>query len=445
MKKILLVLYILFISISSYAQDFGGVHTSNFLPLQNIANDPTGIVRDSTKWNINVLSGQVLFLNDGQSQETDVFQKLANTGILSLDKLLGSTSNITVANGKIIFPSISYKFNHKNAIAVHFDLRGNGVYRASHESVAKLFKDVESPDGLDDLQNENLNGIVNTWTEYNVTYSRLLFENDKHEFAGGVTLKYLQGGGAGYFNMDGIDVSYDKTQINNLDFDLSYAVNETLYEITEDGKVKFNGDSGLGANIGFSYIYKDPNQKDKPYLFKAGLTINDIGSIKHSNNKGNKTYHVSMQDVPYSRFQGVETLGALIDTLKNSVDFKEIDGDDYSLSLPTTYAINADYCYSKNIYINASFSYQPSVYGKVIKSFKTKSVTTYLTPRFENKTWGFYLPMRYHNKLGANAGFGARWKGFYIGSATVIGNLFKSDSESSQFYFGVNIPIGKTI
>ena len=444
MKKLFFILPLFLSSLLVSSQDFTGIHTSNYFPLQNIANNPSGIVTDSVKWHINILSGQVVFVSDINNEETEVYKRLANAGILSLDKLLATTDNATIITGKIIFPSVAYKFNHKNALSIHFDMRANGIYRASHANIAEIFDNVQTPDGLEDLQNENLKGVVNTWTEYNLTYSRLLFENEKHVLAGGITLKLLQGGGSGYFDMDGIDVSYNKDQINHMEFDLTYAFNEALHEIAEDGKIKFDGDNGIGANIGFSYFYKDPNQPKKPYLFRAGLTINDIGSIKHSKNRGNKTYHFEMDDVPYSKFHNITSISALVDTLKNSVDFTETEGGSYSLSLPTTYTLNGDYCYKPTLFLNASFSYQPSVYNNIVKSFKADFFTMRLTPRFENKTWGFYLPLGYNNILGVNAGIAARWKYIFAGSGTLIGNLFKSDGNTNQVYFGLNIPIGKT-
>ncbi|TLX77495.1 hypothetical protein E9993_02335 [Labilibacter sediminis] len=444
MKKLLFILPLIISIAAINAQEYTGIHTSNYFPLQNISNNPSGIVTDSAKWHVNIFSGQIIFVNDINAQQGDDYKKLANMGILSLDKLLTSTNNATVISGNILFPSVSYKWNHKNAISMHLDLRANGIFRSSHTNISDLFSDVKTPDNLEDLKDENLKGVVNTWTEYNITYSRLLVENEKHILAGGITLKFLQGGGSGYFDMDGIDVSYDKDKIKHLEFDLTYAFNETLWDITEDGKIKFDGDEGFGANIGLSYFYKSTNQPHKPYLFKAGLSVRDIGYIRHKSDRGNKTYHVSMDDVPYSRFQGVETIEAFIDSVRSSVDFKEIRNGSYNLGLPTTFLLNVDYCHTPKLFLNATLNYQPSVYKNVVKSFKANFFKMTLTPRFENRTWGFYLPLAHQNYLGFSAGLAARWKSIFMGSTTLVSNIFKDDPDFSQFYFGFNIPIGKS-
>jgi len=282
--------------------------------------------------------------------------------------------------------------------------------------------------------------------EYNLTYSGVIWETPVHKVTGGITFKLLEGGGSGYFNMDGVDVSYNKDNVEYFRMDLSYALSESLSQAINDDKIELFGDTGFGISFGANYTYKPDyliSVKGVPYKFKVGFSVKDLGSIKHKSAVSQKKYRLSGEDIPYSRFKGIETVEGLVDSLKQSFDFEEIEGGSYRMDLPTKYTAMGDYCFRKNWFLHGSVSFQPDLYSKVVKLLKKDVWDFKLTPRFENQTWGVYLPVSYMNQLDWRAGLGVRWKYLFMGSGTVLSNLIDNEKGMGQFYFGTNITIGK--
>ena len=447
MKKQLTILIIAFLlGGMAIAQEYPGIHSSRYFPLQNINNQPADLVRDSTKWHINVVTTQISLMRNFAFQEDDMLDLLGKAGFTDLKHFLATEQSNLYIHGILMLPSVSYKINKNHAVALWFDMRAHGIYRASNDEFLKLFSGVDAPEDLAVLADEYFKAVINSWMEYNLTYSGVIWETPTHKVTAGITFKYLEGGGSGYFNMDGVDVSYNKDNVEYFRMDLSYALSESLSQAIHDDKIELFGDTGFGLSFGANYTYKPDHLKNVdgiPYKFKVGASVKDLGSIKHKSSVSQKKYRLSVEDVPYSRFKGIESLEGLVDSLKQSFNFDEIEGGSYRMDLPTKYTATGDYCFRKHWFLHGSISFQPDLYSKVVKILKKDVWDFKLTPRFENQTWGVYLPVSYMNQLGWRAGLGLRWKYLFMGSGTVLSNMIDDEKGMGQFYFGANIPIGK--
>ncbi|MCU4174818.1 DUF5723 family protein [Carboxylicivirga sp. N1Y90] len=443
MKRIV-VLYILFLGLyTSFAQDFPGIHSSRYFPLQNINNQPADLIRSDARWNINVLSAQIGLANALNFNESDFMKQLSKVGFSDLKYFLGADQSLFVGRGLLAFPSVSYKINTKHAVAFSASLRADGIYRSSTDDVRKLFTGYDNPELLKDVSGEYFKSVVNQWMEYTLTWSGVLWNKDEHLITGGANVKYLVGGSSGYFDLDNIEVMYDKEKIDYFKVDVSYGVNKNLEETISDGKLDLFGDAGLGMDFGMTYSYKPDDAENIPYKFKVGLMVGDVGYVKHRSAVKQATYRVSIEDVPYSRFNGIETLDALIDSLEKSVDFEKINNESYKMNLPTSVLLTGDYSITPTWYVSGLIGYQPGLYSQNLHIIDNDIWKFNLTPRFENTTWGAYLPISYNNRIDFSAGIAMRWKYVFIGSNTIITNVLNSEAKYGEFYFGINIPIGR--
>jgi hypothetical protein len=148
-----------------------------------------------------------------------------------------------------------------------------------------------------------------------------------------------------------------------------------------------------------------------------------------------------MEDVPYSRFQGIETIEALKDSIEKSIDYKELKGGGFKTNLPLTIAGNVDYCIRPNLFVNSTIVLRPNYYNKLVNIVEQNIWRGNVTVRYEKRKWGVYLPLSYSNVLGWNLGLSGRYGNFFIGSSTMLGNIISSGNTQQVLYFGMSIPI----
>lgn len=431
--------------LSSQAQDFKGIHSSNYFPLQNIYNQPADLVRNERRWQVNILSADLQFTHNMTLGEENYFNSIIkSTKWDNLDLFLNTENLELVVLGSVMLPSVSYKINAKHALAFSIKLPAHGLYKTSNNDLVHLFQGISNPEGLNDLQGEYFKGIVNQWTEFSLSWSGLIWKNKGHQITGGFNLNYLVGGGAGYFDLDGINVSYGPDQIDYFDMEVTYAINKNLGEVINTGNIDLFGDKGFGVDLGVSYSYSPSHKPDIPYLFKLGLVAKNLGSLKYSSDIESGTFYISVQEISYDTFENINSVQELIDTLKGVVEFSETSNNSFKLDLPSSYAFTGDYCFRPNWYLATYLGYQPSFYRNIKNISNNNQWSFGLTPRFENKAWGVYLPF-FHKPDKNRLGLALRYKFFFVGSSTLIGNAFTKEQENATLYFGFNVPLGKKL
>jgi len=55
-----------------------------------------------------------------------------------------------------------------------------------------------------------------------------------------------------------------------------------------------------------------------------------------------------------------------------------------------------------------------------------------------------FLPI-FHNTTNNSIGLAFKYKFFFLGSRTIIGNVFSNERGNGTLYFGFNIPFGKEL
>src|SRR5439155_12998497 len=115
----------------------------------------------------------------------------------------------------------------------------------------------------------------------------------RHEFKGGITLKYLQGIAAAYFRNTNLTYNIvDTAQFIFTHSSIDYGRTDYNSLINNNSKDLIHG-HGFGINIGFTYVHlRDSHENDKEiavanenyYKYKIGLSIIDLGSINYNKN-----------------------------------------------------------------------------------------------------------------------------------------------------------------
>jgi hypothetical protein len=113
----------------------------------------------------------------------------------------------------------------------------------------------------------------------------------------------------------------------------------------------------------------------------------------------------------------------------------------YKVSLPTSLQLEADYHVISGLYANVTTQF-------ALSKSKKKGYNSYVnsgftvTPRFEMKRFGFYLPINYNDLTKVNAGAALRVGPMYVGSGSIVSALM-GKSKQADIYFGFRIGILK--
>jgi hypothetical protein len=101
----------------------------------------------------------------------------------------------------------------------------------------------------------------------------------------------------------------------------------------------------------------------------------------------------------------------------------------YSVSLPATLQMNLDYHVCNKFYVNAE-----SQIGLNSQSYSVIAIT----PRYEGRKYGFFLPLSYNSLTKVNAGFSLRAGPLYLGSGSVLSALV-GDSRQADVFIGFRV------
>lgn len=355
-------------------------------------------------------------------------------------------------------PSLMFKFAKRHALGFNTGVRYFLVVNdaVGHQSQQAYFENRDT--SLYGAFRPDDNIKINTmgWFEYGVNYAWKFYQKNKNEFSGGISVKYLDGAGAGF--VKNVSGSYNLANTSDLFFSnasLDYGRTDyTTFDSIDNYKDLIHG-NGWGGSIGFTYTFKkdsadytyemdcrknvDPNKS--PYLFKIGISVTDIGSIKF--NEGAATFHLETDSAVWHSYRANQFTSNLdFDHALSSIFYGDslASASDigFRMALPASLNLQADWNVYKNFYLNAT----------IIKGFMAgtgqgvKRPDIYsITPRYERKWFEVSAPISlisYHY-LQPRLGLCVRLGYFFIGGDALGGAFGLTDLEGIDLYGGFHI------
>jgi hypothetical protein len=293
---------------------------------------------------------------------------------------------------------------------------------------------------------------INAWSEFGASVGRVLFSEGHHLLKGGLTLKYLSGAGNGYVNINNFkgkldaDILAQDAYLSNTTGHIGVGFGGiNISDFKADDLTKKHG-SGLGADLGFVYEFRPDDitsgKQAAGYKLKFGVSLLDIGRIKYKKDmQRSGDYDINITG--NKRFYMNQLTGVNIDDYNAFLSARpqfftpaaSNSNTSYSVSLPTTLQIDADYHVEKGLYI--SLASQVALSNNKTKVFNNQTYSgVTLTPRFETRVFGFYLPLNYNSLSKFNAGASFRLGPVFVGSGSVVSALI-GKSKQLDFHFGV--------
>lgn len=442
--------------LTAHAQDFAGYRTGNNTGVNGVFFNPASIADsryrwDATLFNVNTSIGN----NKASFKLSDISKTLNGDSIKNKIFSDGAGPSSGAASVAVTGPSVFFNLDKKSALALTSRARVmvNAV-DIDGKFARQLIDDANANTGLPYTvsSTDNQVAVANGWAEFGVSYARVLLEKGPHFLKAGISLKYLAGVANASVNIDNLKGTIANDAVRNEAY-LTAASGRIslgfggirLDDFENSDLLSFKG-TGFGADLGLVYEYRPDTsaalRRDlNKYKVRVGLAVLDIGSIKYTRDVS-RSGGYSIAIGAAQRFY----LGALADagvdhfkdTLNKYPQFFKADAaataDKYAVPLPSNLQVDVDYHLHRNLYLNLGAQLGLTKSGTKVTANQYYN-TVSLTPRYEGRGVGFYLPLAYNALTNVTAGTSFRLGPLFFGSGSVLSALFGS-SRQADFFIG---------
>lgn len=452
------------------AQRMLGMMNDNYSGASSMYYQPASIVDSRMKFDVELMGMGFYagnnFLNIKRSVVSDIFKdysKLRDASFYDTyvtENFNGKNKDFYIELETRLFTAM-IPINETNSLGFGVRVRAIGnVSDIDEDALALYFRDNNDPIRFGEpIQYDDASQQFSLWTEYNLTYARVLLDKKQHFVKGGATVKLLQGMGAMYIYEKelGYSLANSDTAVN-IDADIKVGMSTNVDQMIEDlskGQVKLIDKPSIGFDIGFVYEWRPDWKKFKydmdgkkdlwrrdlnKYKLRAGISIVDVGSMRYEKQYGinDISFHDNLVNIKQWEFTDYPQ--DVFDTLNNRYGVTGAEKD-FKMRLPTSINISADYHIVKGFYTSFTGRLALNQGSRYYSKVHVLNNLT-LTPRYEMKYLGVFIPMQYSQVSGFNFGLGARIGPVYFGSADLLGLLGAQEEINGMgFYFGFKVPI----
>ena len=446
---------------SLFSQNYVGFTTDNYSGVHSVLSNPANVVDSRLKFDLNLVSLSVFAGNDyAKVSLFDVFG--SEYDFEDEAELTLSDDNNGLTNVDILGPSFMFNINAKNSIAVTTRGRIFSSINNIQGTAVELFDeglDEDTPVTVNDI---NLRATGHAWTEFGLTYGRVLFEEGSHFIKAGITAKLLQGYGYVSANSNNVSLNYDPFEVvppqtvqgsveGTGTANYSYSENFNRngngepFDSSDDSEFEAQT-SGFGFDFGLVYEWR-PNADDfkiidkngnkisqkhkNKYFLKAGLSITDVGRLEYDdayNTLYNLNIKLSSETVENGDFE--DDIEPFLNPRENRISQK--------IKLPAALHFNVDWNAYKKLYVilNTDLSLVNQDEENANRIANTLSVT----PRFESKWFSAYSPLSIRQYGGFIWGAGFRAGPLFVGSGSILTNIL-GESKTADVYLGLKVSI----
>lgn len=467
------------------AQNYLGVHSSNYAGVMGLDNQPASFVDGRFVVDVNLFSFNLGAWQNAKYFDTDVMPKwwkksfTSDTAWMKPDSTLYERSVFNLydynkdtkprgiyANYQIDI--LNFAFHIKPTIAIGFSAKSRMIANVD-DIDPKLAKLAE--EGLDfaALWNLQLNDKLVTlnamaWNEYGINYGQVVMDKGEHFLKVGGRVKLLQGLASIYAYTDELDYNLsnkDTAAYLKGKFQYGYSSNlDDLQNSNANSFFKSNSKLGLGLDLGVVYEWR-PKWKEfkydmdgktdlwmknqNKYELRAGVSVLDIGGMKFT--KGGLSRDFSVETSVFNlrvfdKAKDFASFDSIIDSLiTNNAGFTATEkvGDTYYMNTPTALSLQLDYHIWKWFYINATSNL--NIISKKNASRVRVPNQIAVTPSFDYAWFGLHVPVSYNTYSGWKVGLAARLGPLTVGFVDMNSLFAMGKVRGTEFYAGLRVPI----
>ncbi len=436
MKKITLAACCL-LALPAMAQEhFGGISTSKRVGILNGSMNPSEFANLSSRFEIQLFGASINASNNkltiSDALNGDDFENLIFSGNGGVD---------FSTDAEIALPGFAFK-----AFGWGFAIRSGANIKANISNIDPVlgnaligdtFDLIGNTSILDYGGNQRMNATV--WGEIGFSAARKIWENEKHRFNGGVTLKLLFPGAYGNVGLRNLKgeitteadgTTYLSNASGNLNIAYSGSLADNFEETSNYSSALFGGLNGMAADFGFDYQWKSGTS----YKLKVGASVKNMGSMTFKDDNNQSTnYQLNANALNLELFSDVEGIEEIEEVLlQNGVLTTTSEKNDFKVKLPTVFNLYADVKVVSKLNVTL-FMQQKLNENSGNDQISAQNIFS-ITPRVGLGFFEAFLPISFTEIAGTNAGLGFRLSGFYLGSNSAFTAL--GSGKQADAYFG---------
>jgi len=459
-KRYLLLPLLLFCNYLA-AQNYQAINGSPYAGSLAVVNNPASIVHVPYAWDITPFSVQLKHTTNAfKIEKYSLLSSAANAETVMQN---GTKKRFAFVNQDIRLFNTRVSLNSKAAIAFGANIRN---YGAAESSVSNWQDTVFSVRDFMKINNDNqpLSGKATAavWGELYVTYAQTVIDDGDRLLNGGITVKITRALAGGYGITGGLrqapftiagQTGYALT-VGNLQYGYSSNIdiidsNNTTWVNTK--RFLKRTTTGVSVDIGIEYILlsneDNEDASDYAYKTKIGLAVMDFGSNKYQYGRrsriataGKPGISDTLIENKFSTVVGVDDFNDSLATITGSI--ARVNGE-FHIYQPTRLMINIDQHIFNNVFVNAELTIPlMPVFAKKSLYISDMNLLA-ITPRWELKSMGVYLPVLFNSKQQLWVG-GAIKAGPVLFGTHNLANLFsKNKTQTGGLYLAFTIRPGK--
>jgi hypothetical protein len=462
MRKCITAVLLVF-SLGARAQDYHAVEGSPFAGSLGVANNPASILSTPYPWDITLFSTQIK--NSTNAVRFTNYSYLSHPDTIGYDWTKGNLQRFAALNYNIHLLNVRLSLGRRQAISFGANLRGYLSARTGTVNYNDSLKNMNQFFLINEGASYKANMVTSSWLELYGTYSRTLWDDEYGRLNAGVTLKLMRGLSGAYMRLTNGTVTQSipqDTPVFNLataTASYGYSSNYDFWHDNQSTGTNIHNfishtQSGAAIDLGIEYMVKSQgvrsyNDADDyfDYEWKIGVSLLDLGANKYT--YGSQSRFVANPKTTVTdanlndKFDNVSSVKEFNDSLGTIVNtFNRLQGY-FTIYNPARLVINIDRPLPNNFAINGDLTLNlgGNNYGK--RLFTKEMTLLALTPRWETKKWGGYLPLTVTTDgkiwLGAAGKAGPLLFGVHN-----LGTIFsKTKSANGGFYLALVIRPGK--
>ena len=421
------------ISMAGAGQNYQAVNGSSYAGSLGTGNNPASIVNTPWRWDLTVFGVQAQAVTNALTVRN--YSLLSPPGDARYQVNRQNAARYASTNYNINLFNARYSLNKQSAIAAGLNIRG---YTRATTSRFAYHDTLHTLDQWFTLNQNNMplsgNVISSHWMELYGSYARTIFNNERGRLNAGITIKITKGlaGGYGSISSSGIE------QVPNPGGDATYRVkdlsalyayssnfdkwNNDLSQSTNIRNFISNARGGIAVDLGVEYLIKesgiasfnDDGEDYWDYNWKVGLSLLDLGFNQYQYSRNSRLLTQLKNNIEgtdfdqkFGKVSGIRGFNDSAATLFNNV---RMPSGIFNIINPTRLVLNVDRWITDAFYVNGELSINLSpIAGKDRLYMKEMNLLT-VTPRWETRQLGFYLPIQYNTE-----------QKFWVGAAVKAG------------------------
>lgn len=391
------------------AQDYSAVHGSGYFGSLGVYNNPASIVTSPYKWDVTLFGVQYQTISNAVRGPNFPLVLSPNSVFDEADGDYKRFADVGF-NLRLLNTRISLDKNH--ALAFGFNLRGNTQVNTSQINYNDSIKGPRTF-----LFYNQQNNIVeadlssSTWMEVYGSYGLSIWDNETSRFNAGASVKLLRGLSGVFARVNNVRMENEERPGEGTVYKISggearygYSANHGNFESFSAGDLFSGARTGFAIDLGAEYMIKTQavtsvydDQTEHDYEWKIGLSLLDIGWNNYTYSDQSRAVSGLRDDISSSvlteKFSEVDGVAGFNDSLSTIVNNYDTLSGSFSINNPTRAVINVDRYVSGNFFVNAELSVNLAANSDSKVAVKQPRLLT-VTPRWENRKLGFYLPVQ---------------------------------------------------